>query len=107
MEDNTNVGQFIKTSAFVEWVNNLKDRKGRMVILSRIDRFQDTGSPGDAKSVGGGVNEMRIAIGPGYRVYYTVLEDTVILLGGDKSSQARDIRTAQRYAEIWKERSRK
>lgn len=98
--------QFIRTSAFVEWINNLKDRKGRSAILSRVDRFQDTGNPGDAKPVGGGVSEMRITFGPGYRVYFTVLEDTVILLGGDKSSQTRDIKIALRYAAIWKERSR-
>ncbi len=98
------MAQFIKTSAFADWVNSLKDRKGRTLILDRIDRFEETGHPGDVKPVGGGVSEMRIAFGPGYRVYFTVLEDTVILLGGDKSTQVRDIKTARRYAEIWRSR---
>jgi putative addiction module killer protein len=62
-----------------------------------------TGHPGDAKPVGGGVTEMRIQFGPGYRVYYAAFEQTVVLLGGDKSTQTRDVRTAQHYAKIWKE----
>lgn len=100
------MARFIKSSAFVEWIENLKDRKGRALILTRIDRFEETGHPGDAKSVGGGVSEMRVAFGPGYRVYYAVFERTVILLGGDKSTQTRDIKTAQRHAQIWKERQK-
>lgn len=99
------VAQFIKTSAFVEWINKLKDEKGRTLIIARLERFEATGHPGDSKSIGGGISEMRIQSGPGYRVYYAIFAQTVILLGGDKSSQARDIKTAKRYAQIWKERS--
>lgn len=105
--DNQFVGQFIKTTAFVEWVNTLKDRKGRSVILARIDLVPGHRQFGRRQI--GRRRSQRNAYRhrPGYRVYYAVLEDTVILLGGDKSSQTRDIRTARRYAEVWKERSRK
>ena len=67
--------------------------------MVRIDRLAN-GNPGDVKSVGEGVLEMRIAYGPGYRVYYVIhgTEVVVLLAGGDKSSQTRDIRTAQRLA---------
>ncbi|MGE0149988.1 MAG: addiction module antidote protein [Parvibaculaceae bacterium] len=67
--------QFIKTTAFIEWVENLKDHKGRIVILARLERFEATGNPGDAKPVGGSVSEMRIHFGPGYRVYFATFEE--------------------------------
>lgn len=92
--------QIRKTDVFAKWVNSLTDMQGRARILVRIDRLLE-GNRGDVKSVGGGVTEMRIDYGPGYRVYYTLRgsELIVLLAGGDKHSQARDIRTAQRLAE--------
>lgn len=71
-------------------------------ILVRIVRL-DGGNAGDAKPVGEGISEMRIAFGPGYRVYYKLIGSVVILLlaGGDKSSQTADIATAKRIARAW------
>lgn len=83
------------TEVFERWLRDLRDIKGRVRILARIDRLA-LGNPGDMKSVGGGVLEMRIDVGPGYRVYLTKRADVLVMLlcGGDKSSQARDITAA-------------
>jgi putative addiction module killer protein len=83
---------------FNEWLKSLGDRKGRAVIRTRISRLQ-LGLFGDAKSVGEGVNELRISFGPGYRVYYALEGKSVILLlcGGDKSTQDKDIKLAKGY----------
>ena len=88
-----------KTLVYAEWIDNLRDLQGRARILVRVERLA-AGNPGDVKSVGGGVSEMRIHVGPGYRVYFTQRgQDIVILLaGGDKSSQAKDIQTALQLA---------
>ncbi len=82
----------------------LKDRRAVARVQVRIDRLAG-GNPGDARPVGSGVSELRIDYGPGYRVYYLQDGDTLILLlcGGDKSSQNRDIRDAQQIAKVWKE----
>jgi putative addiction module killer protein len=98
---NALVVDFIRTQAYEDWLTGL-DHKARARIVARVSAFEATGHAGDAKSVGGGVMEMRLAFGPGYRVYYTVLARTVMLLGGDKSTQTRDIRKAKEYAEFWK-----
>lgn len=84
---------------FDAWIKNLKDRKGQAVILARLRRFAVTGHPGDHQSVGQGVYELRIHYGPGYRVYYGEDGMTLVLLlcGGDKSTQRRDITRAQAY----------
>jgi len=84
-----------KTDTFAKWLDGLSDIRARARILARIDRLAD-GNPGDVKSVGEGVSEMRIDYGPGYRVYYVVRgrELIILLAGGDKSSQPRDIKTA-------------
>ena len=84
------------TSAFGSWLDALTDVKGKTRILARIGRLA-SGNPGDVRPVGGGVSEMRIDVGPGYRVYYKRMGKTVtvILVGGDKSSQDRDIKTAK------------
>ena len=84
---------------FEEWIDRLKDERGRTEILRRIRRFQ-IGAASDVKFVGDGISKMRIHIGPGYRVYYTRIGKTVYLLigGGDKSSQARDIARAVEIA---------
>jgi putative addiction module killer protein len=81
-----------------EWLGSLRDRKGRSVIRTRISRLQ-LGLFGDVKSVGEGVNELRISFGPGYRIYYALEGKTVILLlcGGDKSTQNKDIKQAKEY----------
>ena len=84
-----------QTSEFVEWLDDLRDIRGR----ARIERLA-MGKPGDTKSVGEGVCELRIDFGSGYRVYFTRRgrEIIILLAGGDKSSQPKDIRTAQRLA---------
>jgi len=87
----------LQSAAFKEWVSGLKDDRARARIAARVRRAE-LGNLGDAKSVGGGVSEMRIDQGPGYRLYFTVREQTLILLlcGGDKRTQVSDIRRAQR-----------
>ena len=85
-----------RTADFDRWLTALRDRKAQARILARIVSAQH-GNFGDCKSMGEGVSEMRIDIGPGYRVYYTRQAETVYLLlaGGDKSTQAKDIKRAQ------------
>jgi putative addiction module killer protein len=87
------------TEAFVGWLDALKDRQGRQRIVARIRRME-LGSPGDVKPVGGGVSEMRIQAGPGYRIYFISAGASVVILlcGGDKSSQRRDVAQARRLA---------
>ena len=88
-----------KTLVYAEWIDNLRDLQGRARILMRVERLI-SGNPGDVKPVGGVVSELRIQFGPGYRVYFTQRElDIVILLaGGVKSSQPKDIQTALQLA---------
>ncbi|WP_149737242.1 type II toxin-antitoxin system RelE/ParE family toxin [Rhizobium sp. RU20A] len=87
--------RFEKTTVFDQWLKDLRDRQGRARILTRIVAAEQ-GHFGDCASVGGGVSEMRIHYGPGYRVYFTRRGETVylLLIGGDKGSQQRDIRRA-------------
>lgn len=84
---------------FTEWIEGLRDAKGRAVIARRIERLT-LGNYGDHKSVGGGVFELRVDFGPGYRVYFIRRGKQVVILlcGGDKSSQARDITAAKAMA---------
>lgn len=84
-----------RTAAFITWLTGLKDVQGRARIAKRLDRLAD-GNFGDAKPVGGGVSELRFAFGPGYRVYFVQRGRLVIILlcGGDKQSQQRDIERA-------------
>lgn len=84
-----------KTDTFAKWIDEMKDIRARARILARIERLK-TGNPGDVKPVGEGVSEMRIDYGPGYRVYYKKVGQKIIILlaGGDKKSQTRDIKTA-------------
>ena len=88
-----------QTQSFVEWLYSLRDLRGRARILARIERLA-LGNPGDSSGVGGGVSELRIHSGPGYRVYYTYRGSTLIILlaGGDKSTQKVDIQLAIRTA---------
>jgi putative addiction module killer protein len=87
------------TEVFDEWFNSLRDRQAARRIQARIDRAEE-GNFGDHKSVGGGVFEMRIHHGPGFRMYFTQrgMEIVILLAGGDKSSQSKDIQIAQELA---------
>jgi len=89
-----------KTAAFVKWLDALKDIRARARILVQIERLAP-GNPGDVKPMGGGVSELRIDYGPGYRVYYKKHGRQVVILlaGGDKRTQAKDIKTALHLAE--------
>ena len=95
--------EVIRTHDFDVWLTKLKDRAGRLRILKRIDRLAN-GNPGNVKSVGHGVLELRLDVGPGYRVYYAKHGDLLILLlcGGDKSTQHNDIDRAHRLADKWR-----
>jgi putative addiction module killer protein len=86
---------------FDEWFDALHDRKMQAAVDARLTRVR-AGNFGDCKSVGGGVFELRIALGPGLRVYYGLQGQQVVILlgGGDKSTQARDIRRAQ---QLWQQ----
>jgi len=86
-----------KTDVFAKWLDGLSDTRARAIVLARIGRLA-TGHPGDVKPVGEGVSELRIDFGPGYRVYYKQQGQVVVILlvGGNKSSQTRDIKTALR-----------
>jgi len=88
-----------KTEVFVQWLDGLRDIQARARIQARIERLA-TGNPGDVEPVGAGVSELRIDYGPGYRVYFKRRgrELIILLAGGDKSTQAKDIKAALRYA---------
>lgn len=88
---------------FTEWLESLRDGLGRSAILARVARAR-LGNLGDHKSVGQGVIEMRVKVGPGYRVYLGLhgQELIVLLCGGDKGSQSRDIPLAQEYWSEWR-----
>ena len=85
---------------FEEWLQRLKDKKGRAVIRTRLDRLEQ-GNPGKYAPLGHGVYELKIDFGPGYRVYFGEDEGRIIILlfGGDKSTQRKDIKKAYEY---WK-----
>jgi len=89
-----------RTRIFSDWLDGLRDRDARARIQIRLDRLA-LGNPGDVKPVGDGVSELRIAYGPGYRVYFVQRGKVLVILlcGGDKSSQSRDIATAKAIAE--------
>lgn len=86
-----------KTDIFAKWIDNLSDNRARARILVRIERLA-TGNPGDVKPVGEGISELRIDYGQGYRIYYKKVGQSIIVLlaGGDKRSQSKDIKTASR-----------
>lgn len=91
--------EVLRTAEFIDWLTALRDAQARARIAKRIDRIAQ-GNFGDAKSVGDGVSELRFTFGPGYRVYYTRSGDVVVILlcGGDKGSQERDIDRAKAMA---------
>lgn len=88
--------EIVRTEEFDEWLGRLRNARAKAKILVRLERLRD-GNPGDVKSVGEGVSEMRITEGAGYRVYYYQKGDVliVILCGGDKDSQQHDIEAAK------------
>src|SRR5215510_13941945 len=93
-----------QTVEFDKWLRDLPNQRGKGKVLARIDRLA-RGNPGDVAPVGEGVSELRINYGPGYRVYYVKRGDRYILLlaGGDKSTQSRDITRARRLAAEYRE----
>lgn len=88
-----------KTETFAKWIDGLQDVRARARILARIERLA-VGNPGDVKPVGEGVSEMRVDYGQGYRVYFKKIgiEVVILLAGGDKTSQSKDIKTALRLS---------
>ncbi|MGC2529405.1 MAG: type II toxin-antitoxin system RelE/ParE family toxin [Candidatus Acidiferrum sp.] len=88
-----------KTATFSEWMARLRDHRARANIAARIDRLA-FGNPGDVKPIGEGISELRIHYGPGYRVYFVRRGEALIVLlsGGDKGSQTKDIKTAKTLA---------
>ncbi len=95
---------FGRSSDFDAWLSGLTDAKGKARVLARL-RSAAFGNFGDCEAIGEGVSEMRIHVGPGYRVYYTRTGATVyfLLTGGDKSSQKQDIALAKQMARELKE----
>lgn len=91
--------EVLKSDRFATWLDGLKDRRAAARILVRIERLA-LGNPGDVKPVGAGVSELKIDYGPGYRVYLAKKDETVIILlcGGDKTSQRKDIAAALKMA---------
>jgi len=88
-----------KTATFAKWIDGLRDIRARARVMARIERLAG-GLAGDVQAVGEGVSEMRIDYGPGYRVYFKKRGRSIIILlaGGDKRTQSRDINTALRLA---------
>lgn len=88
---------------FDKWLEGLKDRKGRAIIRNRLDRFEQ-GNPGHYDAVGHGVYELKIDFGPGYRVYFGEDKKVLVILlcGGDKKSQRKDIKQAHQYWEAYR-----
>ena len=96
--------EVLTTPDFDRWLRKLKDTQARLRILAHLDRLA-AGNIGDMKSAGGGIFELRLAFGPGYRIYLARRGDRLVLLlcGGDKSSQTDDIARARALAAEWKE----
>ncbi len=96
--------QILRTEEFIDWLKRLRDRQARARISVRIDRLEE-GNPGQTRNVGSGIVEMKIDYGPGYRVYYIQRGDVLVILlcGGDKSTQDKDIQQAKVLASQVKE----
>ena len=93
-----------KTIEYVNWIDSLRDISGRARVLMRVDRLIH-GNPGEHRNLTGGVSELKISAGPGYRVYYSIRGEVLLLLliGGDKSSQQKDIAKAIQLAKNFSE----
>ena len=96
--------EIITTDVFDDWLAGLKDIEARARIRVRIRRMS-LGNSGDVKALGDGIREMRFSFGPGYRVYFTQrgVQLVLLLAGGDKSGQSRDIERARQIAAQWKD----
>ena len=95
--------EIIITDVFEDWISALRDDRAVARIRTRLDRLA-LGNFGDSKTVGGGVSELRIDYGPGYRLYYTLSERVIVVMlcGGDKTTQKLDIKAAQAFAKQWR-----
>jgi putative addiction module killer protein len=110
MTDEIDIRRYIAPrgkDVFGEWLSGLKDARTQAKIAARIDRLA-VGNFGDCKSLRGGISELRIDWGPGYRIYFAMIRtDCVLLLcGGEKRRQAADIQRAAEYLEDYRERTR-
>lgn len=94
--------EIFQSETFFQWLSSLRDRNARVRIQARIDRMA-TGNLGDVSPIGEGLSEARIFYGPGYRLYFKQQGKVVIVLlcGGDKSTQSRDIEQAKEIAQEW------
>jgi putative addiction module killer protein len=92
---------------FIEWMESIKDLKTRDRIFTRLDRLE-VGNPGDHSPVGSGVMELKLHFGPGYRIYFGEDGDVlvILLMGGDKKTQSKDIKKAQFYWKKYKEKKK-
>lgn len=95
-----------QTATFVKWETRLRDKRARTIIAARLMRLAE-GLPGDVEPVGDGISELRIHYGPGYRIYFQKRGNLLIVLlcGGDKGSQSRDIAAAKKLAIEWSEQN--
>lgn len=93
-----------QTETFRKWRLKLKDSQARILIASRLDRLA-YGHMGDVKSIGHGISELRIHYGPGYRIYFRKQKNMIVILlcGGDKGTQEKDIKVAKRLVDEWSE----
>jgi len=96
--------RIIKSDIYDKWLKKLKDKIGKAIIRQRIDRLAND-NPGDVEPIGEGCSELKIHFGPGYRVYFkdTGKEIIILLCGGDKSTQQKDIEKAKEIARNYKE----
>lgn len=100
--------EVVQTDEFETWLKKLKDVRGKARIIRRLDRLAQ-GNPGDVRPIGKGLSELRFDVGPGYRVYFLQDGETLILLlwGGDKSTQQKDIDKAYELAGLWHDNKKK
>ena len=105
MSYNNRLLEIVEDRRFAKWLASLRDSQAKAKIAGRIQRLAH-GLAGDVEPVGEGVSELRIHVGPGYRVYFLMHGGNLIILlcGGDKSSQARDIKAAKALAQVWKDK---
>ncbi len=96
--------ELVTTPDFDAWIERLRDRQARQRIAARLTRLQ-AGNPGDVKAVGDGVSELRIDYGPGYRIYFARRGPLLVLLlcGGDKRTQTKDIKKAMALDQEWRD----
>ena len=98
--------KIVESATFQKWITKLKDNRARARITARIHRLTE-GLPGDVTPIGRGLSELRIHYGPGYRVYYYQKDDVLIILlcGGDKRTQQKDIKTAHAVLTEWRKQN--